>query len=643
LPPNFPKMLDQKKDTNINSIIGIALIFLILIGYSILTQPTQEEIDAVQNRRDSIAKIENEILQRQQDQENNLSPAPARGREDPTLQKSTVPTNTLLSEQAKERFGPFANAAEGENKYITIENELIKITLSTKGGRVYSVELKNYQTHDSLPLILFDGDSSTFSLNFVTQNRSISTKDLYFKPDGNSFTVSSKNKKTLSMRLYAGEDKYIEYLYSLRGNSYTLDFNIKFSGMQDIVASNANYLDLEWGINVHRQEKNLNYERQNTTIYYKYLDDEVDYLSETSDERETLKTKVKWVGFKQQFFTSAIIAENSFDKPTYIETVTKEGSEKYVKSLTANLTIPYIHQSEESFPMRLYFGPNHYKTLKEFDLEMEKLIPLGWGIFRWVNIYIIIPTFNFLEKYISSYGIIILILTLFIKVILFPLMYKSYQSTAKMRVLKPEVDEINAKFPKKEDSMKKQQAVMALYKKTGVNPLGGCLPMVVQMPILFAMFRFFPSSIELRQQSFLWAHDLSAYDSIYDFPGGFSIPFYGDHVSLFTLLMTAATLMSVKMNSEMSGGTQMQMPQMKVMMYMMPIMFLGFFNDFASGLSYYYFIATMVTFGQQYAMRRFVNEEKILQKIQEFKKKPPPKKSRFQKRLEQMAKQRRGR
>jgi len=634
-------MLGQNKDTNINSIIGIVLIFLILIGYSILTQPSQEEIEAIQRKRDSIAKIENEILQRQQDQQSTtpLASGETEGEGEPTLQKPQSSTDILLREQTKERYGPFANAAEGENKYITIENELIKITLSTKGGRVYSAELKNYQTHDSLPLFLFNGDSSTLSLNFVTQSKSISTKDLYFKPIGDSFTVNGKNSKVISMRLYAGEGKYIEYLYTLGGNSYMLDFSIKFSGMQDIIAANANYLDLEWGIYVPRQEKNLEYERQNTTIYYKYLDDEVDYLSETSDERETLTTKVKWIGFKQQFFTSALIAENSFDKPTYLETVTDESSERYVKSLRANLTIPYIHQQQETFPMSFYFGPNHYKTLTELDLGMEDVIPLGWGIFRWVNVFIVIPTFNFLEKYIASYGIIILLLTIFIKVLLFPLMYKSYQSTAKMRVLKPEVDEIGAKFPKKEDSMKKQQAVMALYKKTGVNPLGGCLPMVVQMPILFAMFRFFPSSIELRQQSFLWADDLSAYDSIYDFPGGFSIPFYGDHISLFTLLMTAATLISVKMNSEMSGGTQMQMPQMKVMMYMMPIMFLGFFNDFASGLSYYYFIATMITFGQQYAMRRFVNEEKILRKIQEFKKKPPPKKSRFQKRLEQMAKQ----
>jgi len=440
--------------------------------------------------------------------------------------------------------------------------------------------------------------------------------------------------------LKAGENKYLEFLYTLKGNSNSLDFKVNLVGMDDVISANTRYLNLDWGIYVPRQEKSLKNERINTTIYYKYLNDEVDYLSETSDERETLQTKVRWIAFKQQFFTSFLVAETSFDKPTYIETVTDENSNDYVKLMTANFAIPYDHRPQEEFEMMFYFGPNYYKTLESYDLAFEDVIPLGWGIFGWMNMGVIIPLFNFLGKYIDSYGIIILLLTIIIKVLLFPLMYKSYLSTAKMRVVKPQVDIIGEKYPKKEDAMKKQQAVMALYKKTGVNPLGGCLPMLVQMPILIAMYRFFPSSIELRQESFLWADDLSSYDSIYDFPGGFSIPFYGDHVSLFTLLMTAATLLSVKMNSEMSGGGQMNMPQMKVMMYMMPVMFLGFFNDFAAALSYYYFVATMITFGQQYLMRRFVDEEAILKKIEQQKQKPAPKKSNFQKKLEKMAKER---
>ena len=632
-------MLNQKDDNSFNSIIGIVLIFVILIGYSIYTQPTQEEIEVARQKRDSIAALEttppksnNPSASQDFDQEVTGETAPS----------STIPNSNAFSssvqELARNKLGVFASASLAEEKLYIMENELIKVTLSSLGGRIISVQLKNYQTHDSLPLFLFKGDSSYQTLNFFSDNKSIATGSLYFDPIGRSFEVLGENTNELSFRLNAGDNQYIEFQYSLSGNTYDVGFDINFVGMQDIIASNTKYINMDWGIYVPRQEKSLNNERINTTIYYKYKDDEVDYLSETSDEREELKSKVEWVAFKQQFFSSILSAENSFDKPTYVETLTDEAKDNYVKQLTASFSIPFDHLRNQAFPMKYYFGPNHYNSLKSYGKNYEDIIPLGWGVFGWVNMGLIIPIFNFLGKFISSYGIIILIMTIFIKVLLFPLMYKSYLSTAKMRVLKPEVDAIGEKFPKTEDAMKKQQAVMALYKKTGVNPMGGCLPMLVQMPILIAMYRFFPSSIELRQEGFLWATDLSSYDSIYDFPNGFSIPFYGDHVSLFTLLMTVATLLSVKMNSEMSGGAQMNMPQMKVMMYLMPIMFLGFFNDFASALSYYYFVATMITFGQQFLMRRFVDEKAILAKIEQNKKKPSPKKSSFQKKMEKMAK-----
>jgi len=632
-------MLNQKDDNSFNSIIGIVLIFVILIGYSIYTQPTQEEIEVARQKRDSITALEtkppkpnNPSASQDFDQEVTGETAPS----------STIPNSNAFSssvqELARNKLGVFASASLAEEKLYIMENELIKVTLSSLGGRIISVQLKNYQTHDSLPLFLFKGDSSYQTLNFFSDNKSIATGSLYFDPIGRSFEVLGENTNELSFRLNAGDNQYIEFQYSLSGNTYDVGFDINFVGMQDIIASNTKYINMDWGIYVPRQEKSLNNERINTTIYYKYKDDEVDYLSETSDEREELKSKVEWVAFKQQFFSSILSAENSFDKPTYVETLTDEAKDNYVKQLTASFSIPFDHLRNQAFPMKYYFGPNHYNSLKSYGKNYEDIIPLGWGVFGWVNMGLIIPIFNFLGKFISSYGIIILIMTIFIKVLLFPLMYKSYLSTAKMRVLKPEVDAIGEKFPKTEDAMKKQQAVMALYKKTGVNPMGGCLPMLVQMPILIAMYRFFPSSIELRQEGFLWATDLSSYDSIYDFPNGFSIPFYGDHVSLFTLLMTVATLLSVKMNSEMSGGAQMNMPQMKVMMYLMPIMFLGFFNDFASALSYYYFVATMITFGQQFLMRRFVDEKAILAKIEQNKKKPSPKKSSFQKKMEKMAK-----
>ena len=633
-------MLDQKDNNSVSSIIGIVLIFIILIGYSLYTQPTEEQLQRASESRDSIAQVKSQAEQRAQQQapEREELSSPGTGDSGFEANSNSLSTDSNKLVEMQKQYGKYADATIGEEKLYVMENERLRVTVSSLGGRVSAVELKGFQTYDSLPLYLFTGDSSLFSLNFFADNKSISTKDLYFTTDDASFMVTGESSNTLSMKLNAGEDNYIEFQYTLSGNSNKVAFNIDFHNMQNTIAANANYLTMDWGTYVPRQEKSLNNERINSTIYYRFTDNEVDYLSETSDESEALTTRIQWVAFKQQFFTSYLSADNNFEKPTYIETFTEEDSEKYVKRFAANFTIPYNHRPSENFPMQYYFGPNNYNVLKEHGDDFEKVIPLGWGIFGWVNKGIIIPIFDFLGQYIESYGIIILLMTIFIKILLFPLMYKSYQSTAKMRVLKPEIDEISEKYPKQEDNMKKQQAVMAMYKKTGVNPLGGCLPMVVQMPILIAMYRFFPSSIELRQKAFLWADDLSAYDSIYDFPGGFSIPFYGDHISLFTLLMTGATLLSVKMNSEMAGGSQMQMPQMKMMMYIMPFMFLGFFNDFASALSYYYFIATMITFGQQWAMRKFVDEDAIRAKIKEHQKKPAPKKSSFQKRLEKMAK-----
>jgi YidC/Oxa1 family membrane protein insertase len=374
----------------------------------------------------------------------------------------------------------------------------------------------------------------------------------------------------------------------------------------------------------------------NSTIYYRFADDDVDYISETSDDKEEIQADLQWVAFKQQFFSSVLIAKDGWESPTDLETSTEEENLDVVKSCDAKLTIPYTGQELEQVALQFYFGPNHYNSLKEYELGLEEMIPLGWGIFGWVNKLAVIPVFNLLKDTGLGYGIIILILTLIIKMVLMPFTYKAYMSTAKMRVLKPEIEEINKKFEGKDDPMAKQQATMGLYSKAGVNPLGGCLPMLFQMPILIALFRFFPASIELRQQPFLWADDLSSYDSILDLP--FEIPFYGDHVSLFTLLMTISTIFYTRLNMSMQAGNP-QMEQMKWMMYLMPVMMLGWFNGYASGLSYYYFLANVVTFAQNYAFRKFVDDDAIHSKLQENKKKPK-KQSNFQKRLEDMAKQR---
>ncbi|MEA3478147.1 MAG: membrane protein insertase YidC, partial [Bacteroidota bacterium] len=391
--------------------------------------------------------------------------------------------------------------------------------------------------------------------------------------------------------------------------------------------------------NTRKQEKAI--DRFNApTIYYKFNNGEVDYLSESDDDKESLTDKLKWVSFKQHFFSSTILADGYFVNPV-METYTNPlpVSDRYLKTMSVAIGIPYQGLAEESNSFRFFFGPNKYQVVRAYKEDLERQIPLGWSFFlmQWINRFAVLPVFDFLGSLGWNYGLIILILTILLKLVLFPITYRTYKSQAKMRALKPEVDEIAKKFPKKEDSMKKQQATMAMYKKAGVNPMAGCVPMLLQMPILFAMFRFFPSSIELRQQSFLWATDLSSYDSIFDLP--FNIPFYGDHVSLFTLLMTVSTIIYTRMNNQMMASSSQQMPGMKTMMYLMPIMFLGIFNNYAAALSYYYFLANLITFGQMFLIRRTIDEKKIYKQLQENKKKTV-KKSGFQKRLEEAAKKR---
>ena len=531
-------------------------------------------------------------------------------------------SNSVISEELKTKYGVFASAAKGTDEFQVIENDKLKITVANKGGRIVSVILKEYQTFDSLALDLFDADSSRFNLQFTT-GHNINTADLYF--------VAEQSSNTLSMKLKADDSHYVEYLYTLT-DDYLIDFDIKFIGMESLIPSGINYMNLEWQMKTPQTEKSKTNQDMYTGIQYQYsADNEGDYLSFTSTDEDKINARLNWVAFKQQFFSAIFIAKDGFEKPTHLISTKSEGS-KFIKDLAAKFELPYQHKRDEQLSFQFYFGPNHYKTLKAYDKGFEELVPLGWGIFGWVNQYIIINIFDFLSKYFSSYGIIILLLTLIIKIGLAPFTYKAFLSQAKMKVLKPEIDKINDKL-KGKDPMKAQQETMGLYRKAGVNPMGGCLPMLFQFPILIAMFRFFPASIELRQESFLWADDLSSYDSIYEL--GFNIPFYGDHISLFTLLMTISTLLYTHMNSSMATG---QMAQMKWMMYLMPIMFLGFFNNYAAGLSYYYFLANMFTFTQQYFMKIMINEDEILAQLEANKKKPAKPKSKFQKKLEDMQK-----
>ncbi len=651
--PIFAPNFSESKTTKFmdkNTIIGLILIFAVFVGYTLYTAPSEEEkakqlwvrdsIMEVQRYRDSVSMQRTLLQTEQESQQQNIV--------------QDLETDATEIARLDDRLGVFAGSGIGEDKIFILENKKIRILLSKKGGKIVNVQLKGYQTYDSLPLYLYNNDKTVFGYTFFANNRIISTNDLYFQPhysdlkyEGrDSIFISGDDSVSFAMRLYTdaqngfNPNQYIEYVYTIFGDKFIMDYDLNLVGMNRVLDPGTSYLDLLWKADMRRQEASLDNERAETTIYYKYSGDEVDHLSERKDSEEELVTPLKWISFKSRFFLSTFIAGKSFDNAS-IEATTDESSKNkhYLRSMMAEIRIPFQNQPRQTFDASFYFGPNKYSTLKKFKLDLERQIPLGWSFFllAWINIYAVIPVFDWLGGYGWNYGIVILILTILLKIVLFPIAYKTYLSSAKMRVLKPEIEEITKKFTKSEDAMKKQQATMALYKKAGVNPMAGCLPMLLQFPILIAMFRFFPSSIELRQQSFLWAHDLSSYDSILNLP--FNIPFYGDHVSLFTLLMTVSTIMYTKINNEMMGSASTQMPGMKTMMYIMPVMFLGIFNNYASGLSYYYLLANLITFGQMFLIRQSIDEDKIRKQLMANKKKPV-KKSNFQKRLEDMAKQR---
>ncbi|NPA37278.1 MAG: membrane protein insertase YidC [Chlorobi bacterium] len=598
-----------------NSITGIILITIILGFFWWMNKPTEEQLRQIERQRDSLRKVELAKLEAEQAKD------VAQAEEKDTV-IAEIKDSTKLHDELIQRYGLFADASKGTNEFITLENKELKVTFSTKGGRIYSVELKNYKTFDQKPLIMFSGDQNRFGFTFTYNNRVFHTNDLYFTP--------KQNGNKIDFIINAGNEGSLAFSYELPEDGYMIKYAIESKNLDKIITTRRGGLEMEWKVEVPAQEKSPSFERRYAGVYYKYYQDEVDHINaKTTDE--DIVTKIKWIAYKDQFFSSAFIADEYFLNGA-VKVEAPKDEERVIMTATSYLSIPFEGTKTTTFSF--YFGPNDFKILKAYkDIDLQKLVYLGWGFLRYINLGVI-EVFHFLEKYINNYGIIILLLTIFIKLLLFPLTYKSYMSTAKMRVLKPQVDAIYEKIPK-EKAMERQQAVMALYRKAGVSQLGGCLPMLLQMPILFAMFQFFPASIELRQKSFLWAHDLSSYDSILDL--GFNIPFYGDHVSLFVLLMTATNLIYTHINQQMTQTSQ-QMPGMKGMMYMMPIMFLFFFNNYAAGLSYYYFISTLITIGQTLLIRSFVDEKALLAKLEANKKKPK-KKSKFQQRLEEMQKQ----
>ncbi|MFN5889262.1 MAG: membrane protein insertase YidC [Bacteroidota bacterium] len=601
-----------------NSIIGFSLIFLILTGYYWYTSPTDAELKE-QARQDSIALVAQKATQAEQ----NKQVASEQSTTGKTKDSATLDSTLIGS------IGSFAQQVNGDNKEISIGNKEITLGIQTRGAGIGRVTLNNYKRSDSSKLELLEPNSNRWFFELFTSNGPLKSSDFVWKVEAQSASM---------VRLRLGDSlQHIDLTYRLDLEGFEVYSQLKLVGVDQLIKARNSGVRLEWNAQLHKQERDFKWENQNSTVAYKLVGEDPDKLSEASEGEEVLKNRVQWVAFKQQYFSSVMLAKDGFSTDAKLGwTAIPENRQLEtgkIKAMSAELYLDYEREKEKVYDLSYYFGPNQYYTMQEAKLgggdhQLQRIIPMGWGIFGWVNRYVVVPVFHALDGIIGSMGIIILLLTVIIKTALLPLVYKSYISTAKMRILKPELDEIKEKHGN--DMQKMQSENMALYRKAGVSPLSGCVPMLLQLPILFAMFQFFPNAFELRQKSFLWAMDLSQYDG----PSlGFNIPFYGDHVSFFTILMTVSTLIYTHLNNQISGVTG----QMKYIGYIMPIIFLGVLNDYASGLTWYYFVSNMITFGQQWVIRRTVDDTKLHAQIAENRKKPATK-SKFQQRMEEAMK-----
>ena len=651
-----------------NTIIGLLLIFAVFMGFSFYTsqknakyreQVEKEMLEQEQKaREDSIANAVAASMNSQVETTDNSETNTTTASADSAAAKANEQQKLPLYAVA---FQMPADAANGDFKVVT--NKAI-YSFARQGGFLKRIELKDvykFAPKDSVKpqVVLFDGEKNNINIDLMLKNQAIvHSKDLTFSSDIKDSLVVGEDSAMLSLKVFpAGvaatndstgntAESYIEYLYTFYPNDYHFGFRINFVNMSDYLYANNLDYTIEWNALLTCQERNYQIERDISTIYYMDNVEDVDNLDERKNAKKDFSSPLKWVGFKQQFFTSTLIAKSAEFSTASLEVkVPAKNETSFLKSMKADLDFKVNDLNNSSFDMMMYVGPCQYKLLKGYDMKLERQVPLGWGFFllQWCNRYIIIPVFNWLESYGISYGIIILILSLFIKLLVTPVNYKTYISSAKMRALKPEIEALNKKFPKadqnQDEMMKKQQATMALYRSAKASPMAGCLPALIQMPILIAMYRFFPSAYELRQQPFLWADDLSAYDSILDL--SFNIPLYGDHVSLFTLLMTISTIAYTYMNNKLmtpATGNNDQQRMMKVMMYIMPIMFLFMFNSFSSGLTYYYLLINLITFAQNGIFMLTVNQDKLRAQLLANMKKPVQK-SKWQQRMEAMVKQ----
>ncbi|MFT4169900.1 MAG: membrane protein insertase YidC [Dysgonomonas sp.] len=627
-----------------NTGIGFVLIAAIVIGFTVLMKPSQEELAKEQRYQDSIQNVQAKQVK------DDIKTADSADNASKSAVGEFFETNTQVSNDTVTgadsdslAVNAFKQQSDAE-QIVSLENEKIKINISSKGGQMISAQLKEYNTYKGDSLYLFKNDAR-FALELMNKKGvTLNTSEAAFR-----VIKSSGNEQTVVMRMNYSENQYIDFIYALAPDDYMVKFDIAVVGMQDMLSVDClERFKLNWNQNLRRQEKSEKNEQRYARIHYKGTDGSFEELSDSHDESKEVPTGAKWVAFKDQFFASVLIADNEFTSPT-LNTMMLQ-SEDYLKSYSASLYFkPTLGEKGALVGGFKYFlGPLEYYMLKGYDdgvkdnaqqLELDKLIPLGWSLFRIINQYFIIPLFNMLENTGMQMGLVILLLTVIVKIIISPLTYKSFMSSAKMRVLKPQVDELNEKYPGQEKAMERQKAVMQLYSQAGVNPMSGCIPMLLQMPILLALFSFFPSAIELRHESFLWASDLSTYDAIIEW--NTNIPFIsswlGNHLSLFCILMTVTNVIYTKFNMDATNTGQQQMPGMKWMMMFMPVVFFFVLNNYPSGLTYYYFLSTLMTIIITLVCRWVIDEDKVLAKLEENKKKP--KKKGFMARLQEQAEQ----
>ncbi len=588
-----------------NTIIGFVLIGVVLIGFSIFNRPSQEELERMQRYNDSIALV----------QKQEAAKAAQKQRQAETQTAFELTDSTAL----------FFNASKGQEEFTTIENEVVKLTFTNKGGRVYSALLKDYSGQDGQPLVLFDGKDASINFTFTGKDEvPVDTEDYYFVP-------VNKTDSSITMRLVANQASYIDFNYTLSKKSYLMNLTIQAVNMRTKLSPSTNKIAIDWRQNARQIEKGFKFEERYSTLTYRLNGDKTKELSAAKDEKKDIEGRMDWVAFKNQFFSSVLIAEQDFEQGELQSTLQKEGS-GYLKKYSAKMNTFFDPSGKEATDMLVYYGPNKYKTLLALDkdhqdkkeLELDTLVPLGWSFLRWINRWFTIPIFDWLSGWGWNMGIVLLFMTIIVKIVVFPFTYKSYLSSAKMRVLKPQIDELNRKYPKQEDAMKKNQEMMAIYTKYGVSPMGGCLPMLIQAPIFFALFMFVPTAIELRQQSFLWADDLSTYDAFITWNA--NIWPIGNHLSLFCLLFSISNILNTMFTMKQQDTGQQSMPGMKIMMYVMPVMFIFILNDYASGLNYYYFISGFISILTMIILRKSISDKKILAQLEANLKSPQKKK-----------------